>query len=437
MKKVFFTLLLSAASIAAFTQTTKALFVNGNSVQIGDFDPSSATINGNLQNAGSVSVSPRDFIYDAKNGIALFQNSLNGLIFCSFNAGNLSSKFLLTAFSNMNGMQTSAVAPLYLPAESKVFYFGIQKEFNGYGSNEENLSFTSIDVNSGVNKSMFKITDVSFDNVVAPFYGKISVFDRFEKEVEKEVALSKPLYISEKGIYMVLMRDVTGTNRLYKVKIMMPKAQLIASNRCDYNIIDMAYISGDLVKALYFEKSGTSFILKVGDFNIFTNTMENISTINTFNQYGNTIVEYGSIKFNADHSQLYVSQFDVRTNNTIIYNLDLISNELQGNMKVASGNVQFDFGFSESSYVKSQSYSNVFKLYPNPSQGVVYFKNQSGLVPNLIEVFNSVGQLVKSIEVESFVSDIKIDLSNMAPGLYHIKADMPSEDFIGKVAVSR
>jgi hypothetical protein len=45
--------------------------------------------------------------------------------------------------------------------------------------------------------------------------------------------------------------------------------------------------------------------------------------------------------------------------------------------------------------------------------------------------------LVKEIKVNNVVSNIKIDLSEMAVGVYHVKVDMPSDDFYGKVIVTR
>jgi hypothetical protein len=101
-----------------------------------------------------------------------------------------------------------------------------------------------------------------------------------------------------------------------------------------------------------------------------------------------------------------------------------------------AGNVQFDFGFTETAY-KPFKVSSVFKLYPSPTAGEVYFMNETGLVPNSIFVYDNVGQLVKEIKVNNVVSNIKIDLSEMAVGVYHVKVDMPSDDFYGKVIVTR
>lgn len=428
MKKVFLTLIITSASVASFSQATKALTIdNSKHVQIGNFNPLNASTE-QFQTVMQVSndFTPRDFIYDAKNGNAIFQDKSNGLVFCQLKGDQIITK----TFS----MQNTVMAPSYMPAEQKIACFNVSKEFNGYGNNEDNLFFSTIDVNTGLTKNLIQFKDLSFDNVAAPFFGKTSVNSRFSPiPVEKEVAISKPLFIAEKGLYVVMVRDVTGTNRLYKIKVNTPKAA-VSSNRCNANIVDMAYVSGtDIVKTLYFETSGNGYNLMVGDMNIITNTFSNPSVVKSFTAKGKVILDNASIKFNKDQSQLFVSQFD--GSKTSIYNIDVVTNGT-ANVKNYAGNIQFDFGFSESSYQKP-TYANVYKLYPNPSTGIFYFRNQTGVIPNSLEVYDNVGQIVKVIKVEDAVTEIKIDLEGMAPGVYYVKADLAGEDFYGKVIVTK
>jgi len=428
MKKVILTLSIVSASVVSFSQTTKALTIdNSKNVQIGNFNPLNATTE-LFQTVMPLATdfTPRDFIYDAKNGNAIFQDKSNGLVFCQLKGDQIITK----TFS----MQNTVMAPSYMPADQKVACFNVSKEFNGYGNNEDNLFFSTIDVNTGLTKNLIQFKDLSFDNVAAPFFGKISMKDRFSHmPVEKEVAISKPLYIAEKGLYVVMMRDVTGTNRLYKIKVNSPKAT-VASNRCNTNIVDMAYVSGtDIVKTLFFETSGNGYNLMVGDMNIITNAFSNLSVVKSFTSKGKVILDNASIKFNKDQSQLFVSQFDGSKTN--IYNLDLVTNGT-ADVKNYAGNIQFDFGFSESSYQKP-TYANVYKLYPNPSTGTFYFRNQTGVIPNSLEVYDNVGQIVKIIQVEDAVSEIKIDLEGMTPGVYYVKADMTGEDFYGKIIITK
>jgi len=431
MKRVILTSLITFTGLAGYSQATKALYFSDNlQAKICTFDPTDATI-GSFQDVGMVqSVNPpRDFIYDAKNGTIIYQDNLNGLKFVKLNGDNVST-------INPVNLNQTVMAPAFIPSSQKVVFFKVQRDFNGYGNNEESLTFSAIELEkSGKLIPIRRISDVSFSNVSAPFYGKTTSFDMFNGGNKlKEVALSKPLYIADKDLYVVLMRDVTGTNRLFKIKVGSPNAA-IASNRCDYNIIDMAHVSGtDIVKALYFEKASNQYELKVGDFNINTNTMTNSSVVKTFMPTGDVVVDNGSIKFNGDQTKLFVTQFDGA--NTNIYHIDLTSNAKMNEVAPVAGNVQFDFGFTETAY-KPFKVSSVFKLYPSPTAGEVYFMNETGLVPNSIFVYDNVGQLVKEIKVNNVVSNIKIDLSEMAVGVYHVKVDMPSDDFYGKVIVTR
>ena len=98
------------------------------------------------------------------------------------------------------------IAPTFMPANKKIAFFSVQKEFNGYGSNEETLTFSTFDVNNGETNTLLKFNDLSFDNVSAPFYGKVTMLDRFtNSNIEKEVAISKPLYIAQKDLYIIMI----------------------------------------------------------------------------------------------------------------------------------------------------------------------------------------------------------------------------------------
>jgi hypothetical protein len=429
MKKVLLTFLIGVSITASFAQTSKALITSGNvssgsSAQIADFNPANLSFS-NVQSVTGVSTIPRDFIYDAKNGHAIYQDKNNSLVFATISSKGISSK----SFNMMN----TVMAPAYIPSSEEVVCFNVQKEFNGYGNNEENLFLSKIDVSKGTTKNLIKFNDLSFDNVTAPFFGKIEVMDRFTGMMkDKEVAISKPLYIAEKDLYMVMVRDVTGTNRLYKVHVNSPGN--VVSTRINYNIIDMAHVQGtEIAKTLFFEQAGNACLLKVGDLNINTNVMTNISNVDVVNTMGKVLINNGSIKFNTDQSQLYVSQYDGSQTNITSISVEDNSNTSVSNY---NGYVQFDFGFNSSAY-KKQTYATYFGLFPNPSNtGIVYFKNNSGVMPNSISVYDNVGQLVKYIKVEEVMPQIAIDLTGMANGVYHVTVDLPDHDFQGKVVLT-
>ena len=110
MKKVFLTLTIVSASVVSFSQATKALTIdNSKNVQIGNFNPVNATTD-QFQAVMKVATdfTPRDFIYDAKNGNAIFQDKTNGLVICQLSGDQIITK----TFS----MQNTVMAPSYMPA---------------------------------------------------------------------------------------------------------------------------------------------------------------------------------------------------------------------------------------------------------------------------------------------------------------------------------
>ncbi len=423
MKKVYLVLLVfSIFPYVHAQQTTKAIFHSGPYTHIGDFNPSDGSYS-NLKSVVADETNPSDFIFDAKNGRAIIKDKKVGFIFCTISNNEISTKSF-RVFNNI-------MAPAYIPSTERIVCLNVQKEFNGYGSNEDNLFFSSIDVNRGFTENLLKISDLSFDDVSAPFYGKTIVKDRFtQKDVEKDVAISKAVFIAEKNLYMVMARDVTGTNRLYKIYVSSPSAASMVSARCEYNIIDMVPIEGtDYLKVLFFTKAGSSYELKVGNMHIVNNTMSHVELISYINS---PQIDNGSIQYNTDQTKLYVTRYT--GTHTQIFSVDPTSNQWMSEI-IYMGNVQFDFGFSDV-YYKTQTLADLIGFYPNPSSGLVNLKNNTGIVPTSLKVYDNVGQLVRSILVEELSGELQIDLSDMARGIYQVRVEMPGEDYIGKIAIT-
>jgi hypothetical protein len=55
-------------------------------------------------------------------------------------------------------------------------------------------------------------------------------------------------------------------------------------------------------------------------------------------------------------------------------------------------------------------------LYPNPSTGIVYFDSQQSTSEELLEIYNLVGQVVYSVQVDD--SGQSVDLSDLDKGMY-------------------
>ena len=75
------------------------------------------------------------------------------------------------------------------------------------------------------------------------------------------------------------------------------------------------------------------------------------------------------------------------------------------------------------------------KIYPNPSQGKIYLNHQN--FPNnriiLAEIFNALGQLVFSKEINNNT----IDLSKLKDGIYYIKLNFKSNKITKKIIINK
>ncbi len=81
--------------------------------------------------------------------------------------------------------------------------------------------------------------------------------------------------------------------------------------------------------------------------------------------------------------------------------------------------VDFDGTFSHSEIIASECFknkTNYFSIYPNPSDGVFYFKNLDSKDLSEIKVFDSLGKIV--FEIKANGNTTKLDLSHCSKGVY-------------------
>jgi len=69
--------------------------------------------------------------------------------------------------------------------------------------------------------------------------------------------------------------------------------------------------------------------------------------------------------------------------------------------------------------IESNTKNTSISLYPNPTNGEFYLNVNSSQLNNVIEIYNSLGELIKKQEVKELNS--KINLSEFASGIYHIR----------------
>lgn len=100
----------------------------------------------------------------------------------------------------------------------------------------------------------------------------------------------------------------------------------------------------------------------------------------------------------------------------------------KNNMLGTQTSVYFQFD-SESVGIKDNNISNTHHLsvYPNPTTGKLIINNE-GLTIENIEIYDVVGRLLQS-KIVNLQSEIVLDISHLANGIYYLKID----DFVYKI----
>ncbi len=86
--------------------------------------------------------------------------------------------------------------------------------------------------------------------------------------------------------------------------------------------------------------------------------------------------------------------------------------------------------------IKTINVAEGLSVYPNPSSGMVFFKNSGGQHYD-VKILNSLGQEVaKNFALDGLTEDVKVDLSALASGLYFISFTNGNEHFVQKLVLS-
>ena len=73
-----------------------------------------------------------------------------------------------------------------------------------------------------------------------------------------------------------------------------------------------------------------------------------------------------------------------------------------------------------------------FSIYPNPAKDEITVENR-GMQEVKIEIVSINGRVL--ISKESNEHEVKMDLSNVSPGLYLLKMDLPNETILRRIIV--
>jgi hypothetical protein len=84
---------------------------------------------------------------------------------------------------------------------------------------------------------------------------------------------------------------------------------------------------------------------------------------------------------------------------------------------------------------ESASLNNLISLNPNPSNGIVQLKNNSGIKDLMLTVYNSVGQNVYTSSLSNVTSE-KVDLSFLPKGIYTVKMNGENTELTKKLVLN-
>lgn len=433
MKKINILIMaLCFLTVASAQQTTKGISTKNSSIIVVDVDVPTLKVNDIISSFTTSSVGnllPNSFSYNAQTETATFITKMNvnmfNLISVNTKTGELKSKISLR--------NQEFLGSVFLPRENGIGAFVVEREFNPYQNNDENVSFQILEEGTGRVKGKIPLDFLSLSTPRVPFFGTIK--DQ-NSTSQLEAAISSAAYNVDRNQVVFMARDVTGVNRLYTLDI--NSRSLISQKRVEENIIDLEYNAAtESYKVLYFENGEGGFEIYVGDMDVNTQRISNAKWI-TKQAVLNTQVQVndGSIKIDPETGKVYVTK-QVTTSTIKFFEIDAESNQVVreessnvGSMDVA----EFEFPYSETQSMKMTAL-NTIKLYPNPAHSTVNVATMFNDLSNRIVIYDLNGQIVKDVKVESGEAINTLNISNLAPGMYIVDIHTPSQISTRKLSV--
>ena len=324
---------------------------------------------------------------------------------------------------------TSIMAPFVIPEKNQVGFIASQRNFNGYGNNEDDISLVIFNMSSGEIAHRVELPSLSFQGVSAPFVGKSKSTSPNGVASDVEVSVSSPCYIASKSKVVFVAKDVVGINRVY---VFNTQSGVMESKlSIDVDVLDLKYNSiTDNLDILYIVKSGNDRTLKLGVMTENGSAITEKAEIRKLNASEDAIQD-GSVEVNHDNGSVVVTKDDQYGYQTV-YNFDA-DLELKSANKVNSTEVKIDIAYpemySESSTVNLAS---AIKLFPNPATDKFSIATEFGVNVKEVVIYDNIGQVVKRVDVQSGSTLNEFNVDYLKPGIYFV--DIVSE---GAQKVSR
>lgn len=424
------TLILAFVSVSFFSMAQSVPAVRNTSPSqftVLKYDPIAATSENLNKYDGQV----------VENSIA-FDNELNTFYLLN----KIEGRTFLESFSVFTGkrlksteIQGQVFGGVYLPKSKAYGFFTVTTEFNGYGNNQDEISFIAVNVGNGSVLFKSEFNSLSMNISALPFYGVFQnplIDPIFNKTGNSEVGISNLSYISELNQIVFTARDVTGTHRL--IRIDANNGRVISKQAVHHNFLDFAYNSDkNVIQAIAFETTEANKVQLVS-MTLDPASFKSSKKVNVlvYDKIAGKdfIVEGASIEYNLNNN--YLIRHTSASGQHYVFSMNEETGEVNN---VYTGNVktQFNYGF-KSSEMEVVSFLNATKVYPNPSRGDVTVE-VTGMNIQTVNVYDAKGQLVRKVEVQDELNKIELNLNGLPMGVYTLAIDTPGNPVFKKVVI--
>ncbi len=313
---------------------------------------------------------------------------------------------------------TTLMAPFILPGKNQLGFIATERTHNGYGNNDDNISLSIFDMNSGEIAHRIELPSLSMSATATPFVGKTSTPNpNGFNMVDTDVSISSPCVIPSTDELLFAAKDVTGVNRLYRID--MKHGVLVSKSSINFDVLDMAYdAENDIVHTLYINKENGVRSLVLGDMSRSGTLLNNNTIVHYFTDSEKTVTD-GEVEFDVDAGLLTVVK--INGNHQLFYTYDTDHTLVNKTQRYkTTGNIDVEFP-TQVVYPDRIEFENLVKMYPNPAQDALTIETENLTTVTRITVFDNIGQEVKDVDVQSNDLMNSIDISALKPGIYMVE----------------
>ncbi|MBO6517803.1 MAG: T9SS type A sorting domain-containing protein [Bacteroidia bacterium] len=322
---------------------------------------------------------------------------------------------------------SAVMAPFFIGERNELGFISVQRQFHGYGNNDDDISLVFFNLTTGEITAKVELPSLSFQAMSAPVVGKSKTTDFNGQTMTVEMSLSSPCYISSMEKLLFVAKDVLGNNRLFKVNTRTGKLE--SQLRVEQDVIDMVYDEeNNLVRALFVAEEDGKRSLKLGNLDMNTSRITGSVEVRELLSIEELVTD-GYVELDEESGDIFVGKSMATRHDMYTFDKDLQLVELKSR---TTPNEKIDFEFptkyTPSSYA---NLDNVISMFPNPTSGDVTILSELSNV-TYVKVMNNVGEVVKTVDVQSEEIANEINVSNLAPGMYFVEIQSDAAEKLTK-----